>query len=413
MLLAGAAGQRIGRRHGETWVGRWLVLAVAVKLVAAYVRYHTLINQFEGVGDAIDYDNFGREFATAWLTGGAEPELGDLRQHNFIRWFTGVVYYLFGIDMVTGFLVFGLLAVVGSYLWYRATVDSLPHVDKRLYLALVLFLPSIAYWPSGIGKESVMQLAIGMVALATSLVLRQRLMSAFLVGAPGTCLLWYVRPHLLAMVMAAVGCAYLAGRVKANASRLPGFVGRPIGLLLVALVVGSAVVQGAEFLGMEDLSVTSIEARLDEQSEMSEGLDGGSTFETGGSSLNPLKLPEGAVTVLLRPFPWETDSPLQLLASLESVALAALMVVRLSSFGAALTRARAWPFLLYCWVLVVLYAATFSAIGNFGILVRQRSLVLPALFALLAVRPVRAKVADSTIPTTTRSATSGGVRAGR
>ena len=91
--------------------------------------------------------------------------------------------------------------------------------------------------------------------------------------------------------------------------------------------------------------------------------------------------------MLLRPFPWETDSPLQLLASFESVLLVGLIVARLRSLRARPRRARSAPFLLYCWVLVILYAATFSSIANFGLLVRQRSLVLPALYVLIAVRP--------------------------
>ena len=91
--------------------------------------------------------------------------------------------------------------------------------------------------------------------------------------------------------------------------------------------------------------------------------------------------------MLLRPFPWETDSPLQLLSSLESAILAGIIVARLASVRAALTLARSvTPFLLYCWVLIILYAATFSSFANFGLLVRQRSLVLPALFVLIAVR---------------------------
>jgi hypothetical protein len=416
MLLAVAAGHRIGRRRaGEDWVGRWLVLAVGVKLVASYVRYHTLVNEYGGNGDATGYDQFGRLFARAWLgEGGVAPELGDMRQHNFVRWFTGVVYYLFGIDMVTGFLVFGLLALVGSYLWYRATVDAVPGINRRLYLALVMFLPSMAYWPASIGKESLMQLAIGMVALATAHLLRQRLARAFVLGAPGGLLLWYVRPHLLAMALIAVGCAYLGGRVRGAASGLRAFVGRPVGMLAVALLVGFAVSQGADFLGLEDLSIDSVEARLDQESEATSGFEAGSSFETGGSSLNPLYLPEGAVTVLLRPFPWETDSPLQLLASLESALVAALILVRLPSLRAAITRARSAPFLLFCWGLVILYAATFSSIGNFGILVRQRSLVLPALFVLVAMRPIpTTTAADTNTRATTRSTTSGGVHAGR
>ena len=151
-----------------------------------------------------------------------------------------------------------------------------------------------------------------------------------------------------------------------------------------------AVSQGAEFLGIDDLSISSIEAELDEQTERS--AQGGSQFDNGGNSLNPINLPHGAVTVLLRPFPWETDSNLQLLASLESALLVALIVVRFSSVQAALVGARATPFLLYCWVLTILYAATFSSFANFGLLVRQRSLVLPALFVLLAVEPLRRRV---------------------
>jgi hypothetical protein len=365
------------------------MLAVAVKLTASYISYLSLVNDWLGPQDATGYDDFGRRFAGAWLgRGGTAPELPDLRQHNFIRWFTGIIYYLFGIDTLTAYFVFGLLALVGSYAWYRATVESVPQFDRRLYLGLVMFLPSMAYWPSAIGKDSLMQLALGLVALATARLLRQRLMIAAAIGAPGVWLLWGVRPHLLAIAMTAVGCAYIGGRVRAGDHGLRGLVGRPVGLLAVALLAGFTVIQGATFLGIEDLSVGGIEARLDQQTE--ESSIGGSTFDTGGSSLNPLYLPQKAATVLLRPFPWETSSVLQLFASLEGIALGGLVVLRLSSLGAAVSRVRSTPFVLYCLVLVISYAAFFSSIANFGLLVRQRSLVLPALFVLLAVNPASA-----------------------
>jgi hypothetical protein len=170
---------------------------------------------------------------------------------------------------------------------------------------------------------------------------------------------------------------------------------RPVGLLAVALVLAFSVSQATKFLGMEDLSLSSIEAELDENTERTSL--GGSQFNNDGNSLNPLRLPEGAVTVLLRPFPWETESSLQLLSSLESALLIGLIVARLSSVRAALRRARSTPFLLYCWTFVILYAATFSSIANFGLLVRQRSLVMPALFALISVQ--------AATTTTPRSAT--------
>jgi hypothetical protein len=295
------------------------------------------------------------------------------------------VYYLFGSNMVTGFFVFGLLALVGSYFWYRAAIEAVPGVNKRLYLGLVLFAPSIAYWPASIGKEALMQLGIGTVALGTAHLFRQRLVKGLAVAIAGGWPLWVVRPHLLALVTVAAGCAYVGGRVRVGDQGVRSFLARPVGLLAVVLLAAFTVSQGAKFLGMEDLSLSSIEAELNEQTERS--TTGGSEFDNGGNSLNPIHLPQGAATVLLRPFPWETERPLQLLSSVESVVLAGLIIARLSSLRTALWRARSTPFLLYCWVLTILYAATFSSFANFGLLVRQRSLVLPALFVLLAVRP--------------------------
>jgi hypothetical protein len=383
LFLAVATGRYVAQhRPEEAWIGRWLVLGVFAKVTVSYVRYFTLVNAYEGVGDATLYDEFGQELALAWLDGTTPPELVDLRKTNFVRWFTGVVYYLFGTNMVAGFFVFGLLAVVGSYLWYRATVDSVPGINRRLYLGLLLFAPSIAFWPASIGKEALMQLGIGVTALATSLVLRQRLLKGLLIGLAGGWLIWVVRAHLLALVTVAAGFAYIAGRVRAE-GRGGGLLSRPLGLVIIILLMAITVNQGAEFLDIENLSVDSIEAELDEQTERS--TQGGSSFEHEGNSLNPLTLPQNAMTVLLRPFPWETESSLQLLASLESVIVAGLLFVRRSSLVASLRQARTYPFLLFCWAFTLMYAAAYSSFANFGLLVRQRSLILPALFVLIAV----------------------------
>ena len=68
-------------------------------------------------------------------------------------------------------------------------------------------------------------------------------------------------------------------------------------------------------------------------------------------------------------------------------ALVVFIVVRLPSLRLALVRARAMPYLIYCWALAALYIIAFSSFANFGLLVRQRSLLFPALFALLCVSP--------------------------
>jgi hypothetical protein len=407
VLLTMAAARRIAhRRADEAWIGRWLVAGVAVKLLASYLRYLTLVDGYEGIGDASGYDRYGVLFASAWHGEGSAPEFPELRRTYFVRWFTGVVYYLVGQDMVVGFMVFGCLAFVGSYLWYRATADAVPGIDKRLYLGLVLFVPSVAYWPASIGKEALMQFGVGVTALGVSFLLRQRLVPALLIGAAGGWLVWVVRPHLLALVVAAAGVAYLVGRTRASGRST--FLGRPVGLLIIAVLVVFSVDQGAKFLGIEEFSLSSIEQELDEQTERS--AQGGSQFDNGGNSLNPIHLPARAVTVLLRPFPWETTEGLQLLASFESVALATFILVRFGSLRAAFSQARIKPFLMFCWVLTGLYAATFASFANFGLLVRQRSLVLPALFALLTLRVDRSPPATPARPRSAIAAVHAGPR---
>jgi len=383
LLFGGAFALHAKVRHpDEPFLGKWLMLGVVVKLSASYFRYFTLVNTYGGVGDATGYDTFGRQFARAWLTGNPEPLLDDLRRTNFLRWFTGVVYYLFGSNMVAGFFIFGMLALIGSYLWYRATAEAVPFANRKLYLALMMVAPSITFWPSSVGKESLMQLGIGVVALGTAFALRRRFLLGLAVALPGGWLLWVVRPHLLALVTLAAGVAYLTGRVRSNRGA-GSLLSRPGGSLIVAALIVFTVGQGAQFLGIDSLSVSSIEAELDEQTERS--AQGGSQFDNGGNSLNPIYLPRGAVTVLLRPFPWETDSPLQLISSLESALLGAFIVIRLGSLRLSVARARTTPFLIYAWTLTIAYAMTFSSFANFGLLVRQRSLVLPALFVLLVL----------------------------
>ena len=153
-----------------------------------------------------------------------------------------------------------------------------------------------------------------------------------------------------------------------------------------------AVGQGAKSLGLPSLTLSSVQAELD-ATTLSTG-QGHSAFNNGGNSLSPLHLPQGMVTVLLRPFPWEVQGALQELASLEGVALAAFIVWRRKSLAISLRHLRSVPFLFYCWTLTILYAVTFQAFANFGLLDRQRSLVLPALYVLLCLDSKKAREYD-------------------
>ncbi len=384
-------GSRAGdRRKGGS--RRWLVLGLIAKLGAAYFNYYTVIVTYHGKGDAIGYDGYGRQFAQAWLKGGTAPVLPNLKATNFVRWFTGVVYYAVGSKLLTGTFAFALLAFIGSYLWYRATVDAIPSVNRQLYFGFVMFAPSIMFWPAIVGKEALMQFALGVLALGVSFLVRQRLVPGLLVAGASGWLVWVVRPHLLALVAIAAGAAYLAGRVRKDGRKRNGLLGRPIGIVIIAFLVAFTVGQGAQFLGIKSLSFNSIQQELN--SESSTTAIGKSSFSSTGNSLSPVQWPSDAVTVFLRPFPWEIQSNLQILASLESALLASLIVLRFGSLRLAFKRSRESPFLMFCWVLTGLYAIAFSSFSNFGLLV-ARALARVASVARAALRRARARSSRS------------------
>jgi hypothetical protein len=381
-----AACKRIVRKHpGEEWVANWLLLGYIVKIAACYFRFFTSTVTYGG-GDVTGYDQIGRQLAQAWLTGGKAPVLLNLHETNFIRWFTGVVYFIFGQSLITGTFVFGLLAFIGSYFWYRATVDAVPIIDKKLYMGFVMFAPSIVFWPAEVGKEALMQLGLGTMALGLSYMLRQQLLAGLVVAVAGGWLVWIVRPHLLAMVAIAAGAAYLAGRTRPReGKKKAGLFSRPLGIVIVAFLVAFTIGQGAKFLGLTSLSFSSIQTELNATTASS--AQGGSSFNNGGHTLNPVNYPMDVLTVLIRPFPWEVGGGLQIVASAEGMVLFGLFVFRRESLRIAFRRSREWPYLMFCWVLVALYCIAFSSFANFGLLVRERSLVLAAVLVLVAVDP--------------------------
>src|ERR1700690_1087971 len=193
------------RHPDEPWLGRLLILGVLVKIVGTILRYTTLLKKGQ-LGDASVYDVFGKRYAGAWLGkhGVTQPVLSTLRSSNFLRWFTGIVYYLFGRDLIAGFFVFGLLAFAGSYLWYRAAAIAIPFLDRRLFFLMMMFAPSIVFWPAGVGKEALMQFGLGSLALGTAYILTDRMLHGFLVALPGGWLVLQVRAHLLGLTAIAL-----------------------------------------------------------------------------------------------------------------------------------------------------------------------------------------------------------------
>jgi len=156
--------------------------------------------------------------------------------------------------------------------------------------------------------------------------------------------------------------------------------------LVVLLAMGTILLpQMLSFFNVEDLSPQSVTSVLDKTAAQT---GEGSSHFTPVRVTDPLQYGLAGATVVLRPFPWEAHNNDALMSSLETVGLLVVIGFSWQRLLSVVTLWRRRGYVTFAAVFVMLFVWAFSAISNFGILVRQRSLMLPFLFVLLALPPL-------------------------
>jgi hypothetical protein len=259
----------------------------------------------------------------------------------------------------------------------------------------MFFSPTIVYWPSSIGKESLMFLFIGPAAYAAARILveyRLRWGILFAVGLGGAAL---IRAHIALLLAGALVAAVLLARApKVPAARSK----RLIMVAVSGIVLTSALVITSQRFGLDlsagissDVVTEELDPFLDEVSDRTDR--GGSAVE-GGSISSPADVPEALLRVLFSPLPWESTSVQTLAASFEGALLLAVLFIRSPRILINLRRWRHHPYAVFSLVYTGAFVYGFSAILNLGILSRQRSQVMPFLLAFVVQMGLKDRTAE-------------------
>ena len=368
----------IARREEDPALARLLMLALVVKLVGALVRYAVAFGVYDGVADATVYHESGAALSELFRAGIYAGDTGRVLGTGFIKILTGILYTFVGPTRVGGFLAFSWMGFWGLYFFYRAFCIACPDGDRRRYARLVFFLPSLVFWPSSIGKEAWMTLTLGLVALGAAKLLTHA-RGGFVLLALGFAGATMVRPHVSALLLAALSIAYVLRRNPRGGSPLrPLF--RMVGLASL-LVAGVVVLSQAErVLGVDEFNSTSVEqVRLKAEGQTTQG---GSAFRASPVR-SPADFPRAAFSVMFRPLPTEVTNGQSLIAAMEGMLLLSLFVLnwrRLFRMGQSVFSN---AYIAFALAYSVLFIYAFSSFGNFGIITRQRVQLLP--FALIAL----------------------------
>ncbi|MFZ4518098.1 MAG: hypothetical protein ACOYOP_06900 [Microthrixaceae bacterium] len=383
--------QWVARKEGDQWLFTVLVLAVVVHLLFALIRYYFIFAVYKGSADAGRYHEAGTTFASRFRDGEPIHPIPIMEgfpvESQRIGDVTGVLYLITGPSAYAGFFLFSWLCFWGQVLIVRGFKRAVPEGDYRRYTLLVMFLPSLLFWPASIGKEALMIFCLGIIVYGGAMLLGptpQLKGGLYFVG--GVILVLLVRPHVALMSLGGLAVAMGVGTLaSSNMTERLGARGRAVRLVaLVALLALAGVAVSVAGQSFADRGADGASAGSALEKALNQSATGNSEFQPVAVT-GPAQVPAGVVSVLFRPFPWEARNPNSLLAAAESLLLLGLVAAswrRLATFPKMAVRR---PFLVFCLVYVLAFAIGFSFIANFGILARQRVQVLPIVLVFLAL----------------------------
>jgi 4-amino-4-deoxy-L-arabinose transferase-like glycosyltransferase len=220
---------------------------------------------------------------------------------------------------------------------------------------------------------------LGLAAFGAAKLLNERVLPGLLLAGIGI--------GLAALVRAPIAVVLGAGVVVGGALRRPSHHLRelgPIAKLVTLVVLGALALALAitlqDYLGRSGFEDASVDTLVQESTRVTG--TGGSEF-TPTALTNPAGAPLAIVTVLFRPFLYEAGTAEAVGTSIEATILLLLCVVRLRSFLAAFRSIRRVPYVAVVVVYVAGSIVALSAVANFGIIARQRTLLYPMFLVLM------------------------------
>jgi hypothetical protein len=373
------------RRQQDSFIAKAIAFGVLAKIAGTLARYFLMADLYGGRGDFRRYLRQGEEIA-AVIRSGSLPDQARETGTPFMDFIAGVLFTVAPTTLLVGFAAFSTLAFVGQYLFLRAFQLALPDGDHRRYALLILFVPTMIFWPSSLGKEAWLVFTLGVACYGAARVLRKARFG-YLITLVGGAGVFAVRPHMGALfALTFAGAFVLRFRDPEVNSKAVGWI---IGLVVIGLGAGYAAMNFGDRLPQDEAVGGSQTDQIFAETSRRTS-QGGSSYETRPVE-SPVDFLYAAVTVPFRPFPHEAHNRQAQVSALEGVILLGLVVAsipRLRRMPIYLLRR---PYVAMSTVYCVGFIIAFSNVGNFGIITRQRAQLLPLLFVLLALPVVQSR----------------------
>jgi hypothetical protein len=282
---------------------------------------------------------------------------------QFIIYLNYILIHIFELSILGCFVFFNLFGALGLLILDSALNKDIyiesPSFSRFIYF--LPFLPSISFWSSAIGKDSLSFLS---VCLFGWILLNLTKRKPFLIVS--ILLMLVVRPHIALIMVVSLGLGYvLSNHVK----------------LIEKLVLSTGMLASAWFLIPFTLNYTG----LNDVNNLGSYVAERQSYNTqggGGIDLTAMSTPEQIFAYLFRPLPFEANSAMSFVSSMENLLLlmffCACVYIKPKTY--IKTQINKKALVIYSIISVVLLSMTTA---NLGIAVRQKLMILPVIFLIL------------------------------
>jgi hypothetical protein len=369
--------QRVAIAEANPWLVRVMTFSLVLHLLAAPSQIFVVDHFYHGIADWNRYVHQGALLAPNFRRFDFSTAGADVRQivnDGSVSIAAGIAMAIVGVNQLACFLVFSWLSFIGSVCFFRAFTLTFAGAEHRRYALMLFFMPSLIFWTADISKESLMMFALGMIAYgAAKFIARQR--GGFALVVPGAFIGVYVRPNELLLVVAGFVIAMMVPTASTRKSL--GGIRRVLSVIFLAAVLYLSVVVTIKYLhhGLNTNSLTTTNA-----DNSVTGTSGGVPYST-----SPAAYPRDIYNVLFNPELFNAHGFGERIAAIENSVILGLVLISLRNLRMVPRAAFARPYVMLCAIYTVLFIYTFAALGNLGLIERERTMMIPFMLVLLCV----------------------------
>ena len=374
--------QRVAIAEANPWLVKILTASLILHLLAAPAQIFVVDHFYHGIADWIRYDTQGSLLAPGFRALNfslAGANVRGIVNDGSVSIAAGIVMAIVGANQVATFLVFSWLSFLGTVLFYRAFTLTFPGVlaGHRRYALMLFFLPSMIFWTADVSKEAIMMLSLGVASYGAAKVLVRR-RGGFTLLAVGVAIGILIRPNELLVMLGGFAVALMVR--PPDPEQVFSRIKRIGGLAFMSVLLGLAV-----FLTLHYLHSKGGSLSLQQTAANNQGTGAGFGSSGVAYSTSPATYWRDVYTVLFDPLPINAHGMGELIASLENMVIIGLILISLRNLRMAFRAAFARPYVMLCLVYSLGFIYAFAALGNLGLIERERTMLFPFFLVLLCI----------------------------